>query len=80
MDLWLISVDGKSAWPLTSLPDNASGVLHPHFSADGRKIAWSQMRQKSHFLTKGQEYGFWTIYVADFALKEHAPLSAIFIF
>ncbi len=73
-DLWLISLDGKSAWPLTNLPDTPNyGVLHPHFSADGRRIAWSQMRQKAQFLKNGQEYGFWTIYVADFALNAHGP-------
>jgi Tol biopolymer transport system component len=73
-DLWVISSDGENACPLTQLPDNPnSGVLHPHFSADGKKISWSQMRSKAHILDKGKEYGLWSLCVADFSIDDKGP-------
>jgi Tol biopolymer transport system component len=73
-DLWLISFDGKNASPLTNLPDTPdTGVLHPHFSADGKRLVWSQMRQKPHVLDKSKEYGLWSLCVADFAIDDNGP-------
>jgi len=73
-NLWLITADGKDAWPLTNLPDTAdSGVLHPHFSPDGKKLAWSQMRGKPHVLEKSKEYGVWSLCIADFSVGDNGP-------
>ncbi len=41
-NLWLITADGRQAWPLTHEPNTKDqGVLLPVFSPDGRHIAWS---------------------------------------
>jgi len=73
-DLWLIGLDGSSALPLTDLPVGPDyGVLHPHFSADGRKLAWSEMYKKGELLKKGEEYGLWHLCVADFTIGPSGP-------
>lgn len=77
-DLWLISVDGKDAFQLTTLPNSPDvGVLHPHFSADGHKLTWSQMYRRPHLTTKGEEYGLWSLMVADFDDQATPRLSNV---
>ena len=56
-DLWLVAADGSRAWQLTDEPDGKyEGILVPVFSADGKRVAWSQR----------QTGGKYTIKVADF--------------
>ena len=59
----------KRCFRLTRTPDE-SGVLHPHFSHDGTKLAWSEMYEEPKAF-KG--YGKWTIQVADFAFEGGQP-------
>jgi hypothetical protein len=43
-DLWVMDLGqaGHPVWRLTNVSrDTFSGVLHPHFSADGRKLLWT---------------------------------------
>ncbi len=66
-DLWVMSPDGVTACPLTNLPNTGDyGVLHPHFSNDGTKLAWSQLTKAADFGTTGKEVGSWELHVADF--------------
>ena len=77
-DLWIISADGTDAYPLTDLPNGPDvGVLHPHFSADGRILTWSQMYRRPKLTTKGEEYGLWSLMVADFNAQGTPHLSNI---
>ena len=41
-NLWIITNDGKEYWKLTNLSPEL-GVLHPHFSHDGKKLIWSEI-------------------------------------
>jgi len=42
-DLWAVRYPDGRARQLTDLPpEGAHGVLHPHFSADGRTLLWSE--------------------------------------
>jgi hypothetical protein len=65
-DLWLMSPDASTVCQLTNVPnDGEHGVLHPHFSHDGTKLAWSQMTHGAVFQV-GKEVGSWELHVADF--------------
>lgn len=56
-DLWVVAADGSRAWQLTNEPDSRyQGILVPVFSADGRRVAWSDRQGR----------GKYTIKVADF--------------
>jgi len=67
-DLWVVTADGSQAWQLTHEPDSKyQGVLVPVFSADGRRVAWSD-RQGS---------GKYIIRVADFVTSPVPHLANI---
>jgi Tol biopolymer transport system component len=56
-NLWLLDLDTENFHQLTDTPNtNDSGVLHPHFSKDGKKLSWAE-RVK----------GDWRLVTADFA-------------
>lgn len=40
-DVWLVNREGTRAWQLTSIT-NRSAVLHPQFSADGKRLLWTE--------------------------------------
>jgi Tol biopolymer transport system component len=73
-ELWLASPDGRRfhrlAWPGS---EQSKGVLHPHFSADGRRLSWTEMVGEAKFLRKGGLFGYWKLRVADFAMAGGAP-------
>lgn len=66
-NIWIISDDGKRAWPMTDL-GKGRGVLHPHFSNDGKKLIWAEMTN-----TKPMPTGQWVITVADFSFAQGMP-------
>ena len=60
-DLWLMNLTTKDFFQLTNLPNaHNTGVLHPHFSKDGKKLTWSQMHNNKK--------NYWKLKVADFAV------------
>lgn len=62
-DLWLLNLKTNAFFQLTKLPDaHNTGILHPHFSKDGKKLTWSQMYNSKK--------NFWAIKVADFTVDE----------
>ena len=71
-DLYLITKDGKSVWELHKVSQivgkNSAGVLHPHFSHDGKKLTWTQR-------IKGNDrpFGQWAIKIADFEFIDNSP-------
>lgn len=69
-NLWLITADGGSAWQLTSVGNNG-GVLHPHFSHDGTRLAWAEMTA-----TGPKPFGTWVMKTADFSFRDGAPVLA----
>jgi Tol biopolymer transport system component len=70
-DLWLVSRDGQQFVKLTDMPDtDDSGVLHPHFSPDGKRLSWSEMVEKPDLLVKGKEFGYWKLKIADISIDE----------
>lgn len=73
-DIWLMRVEDRQVYQLTNIPLSwHQGVLHPHFSPDGTRLAWSQMVQAPKLFTPGQEFGFWEIKIADFAFAGETP-------
>ena len=71
-DLWAMSVDGSQFIKLTDVWGEsrwAGGVLHPHFSHDGRILAWTQRVEN----TPGDPGGAWVIKIADFILENDLP-------
>jgi hypothetical protein len=72
-DLWLLDLQTNRATILREV-ENAPGrgTLHAHFSADGKRLSWSEMQQQGG-LKKGHEFGFWALMVADFDPSAEKP-------
>jgi len=67
-DLWVVTADGSRAWQLTDEPDTRyESALIPVFSADGKRVAWSDR----------QGAGMHTIKVADFVERPEPHLANI---
>jgi Tol biopolymer transport system component len=58
-NLWLVDKDGERFWQLTEVEDK-KGVLHPHFSHDGKKLIWAEIVDQ-----KVKPSGDWAIKIAD---------------
>lgn len=72
-DLFLVSKDGSKLWQLTDLSSQRTyGILHPHFSHNGKQLLWAQL------VSAGNVYGIWQLKVADFGFNNGiAQLSNI---
>jgi Tol biopolymer transport system component len=74
-DVWLITSDGKRAWPLTDVPNGYDhGIMTPRFSPDGRRLLWTERVERPRFLS--QMFGLTVIRVADFVEGPGAPKLA----
>jgi Tol biopolymer transport system component len=74
-NLWVLSVDGGRVWRLTDYETdsvNPRGVLFPHFSPDGKRLAWSGPVEGAK-PAPGFEWGRWAIFVADFEIQAGSP-------
>lgn len=67
-EVWLVTSDGKQAFQLTAQPDG-TGVLHPHFSHDGKRLLWSEMLEAPSGLLGGN----WRVNLADFVVDGGEP-------
>jgi hypothetical protein len=68
-DLWIATSDGQHFYPMTQGPrSDGYGVLHPHFSADGKHLSWSEMYGVPETFTHSGAGGYWRLKVADFAV------------
>ena len=67
--LWITDPAGREFTQLTALStsDPDRGVLHPHFSADGSRLSWSEMYEGADLQT-GAFFGHWRLVVADFVV------------
>ena len=74
-NLWVMSADATKAWRLTDYEtdySNPKGVVFPHFSPDGTRLAWSG--PVDHAKTgAGREWGEWAIFVGDFEVQSGVP-------
>ena len=71
-DLWLMEFSSKRCILLRQTPETeASGVLHPHFSHDGKKLTWGEMYEAPN---NSHGYGKWKIQVADFIFNTEKPV------
>lgn len=67
-ELWAMTSDGQDYYRLTFVTEQiGKGVLHPHFSADGRSLSWSELYQ-----VNGQ-LGLWKLKTADFVVGADGP-------
>lgn len=74
-NLWVMSSDGAKAWRLTDYETdyaNPKGVVFPHFSPDGKRLAWSGPVEYGKTGT-GREWGEWAVFVADFDVQSGVP-------
>jgi Tol biopolymer transport system component len=72
--LWVTDRAGQQFTQITELntADPASGVLHPHFSADGSRLSWSELYEGTDILA-GTFFGHWRLAVADFVVAGGRP-------
>jgi hypothetical protein len=66
-DLYAIDGAGRNSWQLTSVPVGSGGVLHPHFSSDGRQLIWAER------VSNVGTFGEWVIRLADFEIQSGTP-------
>jgi Tol biopolymer transport system component len=68
--LWVTDPAGRTFYQLTQLSatDDASGVIHPHFSHDGGRLSWSEMYEAAGVLQPGMLFGHWRLVIADFVV------------
>jgi Tol biopolymer transport system component len=66
--LWVTDPWGREFHQLTELStsDASSGVLHPQFSPDGSRLAWSEIYEGA--TETGTLYGHWRLVLADFVV------------
>jgi len=64
-NLYLMTSDGKKFWKLTDYSSGGEGrgVLHPHFSPDGKRILWAE--RVGNLKGAKQDWGEWALKVAD---------------
>lgn len=66
-ELWAVSVDGKRFVRLTNVTSEgglSAGVLHPHFSHNGKLLTWAQRIGEA----KDDPGGEWALKIADVAV------------
>jgi Tol biopolymer transport system component len=66
-NIWIASANGKRAWQMTVL-GKGKGVLHPHFSHDGKTLVWAEMTN-----AKPAPFGSWVIRKASFIERRDGP-------
>lgn len=67
-DIWLLDTATGAADILWELPPGRDhGVLHAHFSEDGKRFSWSELYSAP--LADGYVIGKWRLMVADFGWK-----------
>jgi Tol biopolymer transport system component len=73
--LWLTDRKGSVFHQLTlpSTATPASGVLHPHFSADGKLLSWSEMIEPVALGRAGRMFGSWRLKTARFVTGDGQP-------
>lgn len=71
-DVWLITADGRHAYPLTNVPNNQNfGIMIPRFSPDGKRVLWTERIERPSVLH--HTFGRTVIRVADFIDTPGAP-------
>jgi Tol biopolymer transport system component len=74
-DLWITNNTGSIFIQLTDLPiERGRGVLHPHFSDDGKKLSWCELYEKASLKYKGAAFGIFKLKVADFIIDENGNI------
>lgn len=64
-DLWALDMATHTARPLRVIPNSSDcGILHPHFSADGRRLSWGEMYSGPRG-GGAREFGWYWLMVAD---------------
>ena len=75
-DLWAINYKTKRAWLIHEVPDGKQhGVLHPHFSRDGKKLSWSQSYKAVNLRDPAKYAGSWNLKVADVKISDDGKMS-----
>jgi dipeptidyl aminopeptidase/acylaminoacyl peptidase len=73
-DLWVLDTQTNRATLVREVPDAPGhGILHPHFSADGQRLSWSEMTEKATLFQKAKQLGCWELMVADFKVTGGRP-------
>ncbi|MFQ5745371.1 MAG: TolB family protein [Acidobacteriota bacterium] len=71
-DLWLMDLETRAVWRIREVSGRFAGTLHPHFSHDGRRLAWSELYGPASG-EPGHEVGLWKLMVADFEEEGATP-------
>jgi hypothetical protein len=73
-DIWALRLSDKTGFQLTNITLGEDlGSAAPRFSADGRKICWSEMTARPNLFVQGQQFGYWKVRVRDFVVESGTP-------
>ncbi len=76
-DLWVLDTQTGRASLVREVPNNpGKGTLHPHFSPDGRMLAWSEMEEGGSLFEKGKHLGYWQLMLGEFRVEGGRPRLA----
>ena len=72
-DLWLLDMESGKSVLLRETPNApGNGTLHPHFSRDGMRLSWTEMKEHGRLRT-GELLGLWKLMTADFRVVNGEP-------
>ncbi len=75
-DLWIIEFGSDRAWPINVVPEGKGhGVLHPHFSSDGKMLSWAQSYRDVDLTDPARIGGSWDLRVADVLIDSEGVMS-----
>jgi len=73
-DLWVLDFKADRAYMVAQVPTARKyGVLHPHFSFDGKRLSWSEQYAVPRLLKVTQQFGYFVLKVGDFLLGPQGP-------
>jgi len=74
-DLWILDIETMNAWLVHEVPNGKGhGVLHPHFSKDGRMLSWAQSYKDVVLNDPARIGGSWELRVADVEIDSEGVL------
>lgn len=75
-DLWIIEYGSDRAWLINAVPEGKGhGILHPHFSSDGKLLSWAQSYRDVDLTDPARVGGSWDLRVADVVIDSDGVMS-----
>ncbi len=75
-DLWIVEYGSDRAWLIYAVPEGKGhGILHPHFSRDGKMLSWAQAYRDADLTDPARIGGSWDLRIADVLIDSEGIFS-----